>query len=82
MCSFAQHNSKHDLTHAFLKRIVVVDNKILSSCARKETLFNFILVPTASEEPRVKKLLIQHVETVHHSGAVEDVLHSLLVIIH
>lgn len=32
----------------------------------------------ASEEPRVKKLLIQHVETVHHSGAVEDVLHSLL----
>lgn len=32
----------------------------------------------ASEEPRVKKLLVQHVETVHHSGAVEDVLHSLL----
>ncbi|KAM0898073.1 hypothetical protein ACQ4PT_022157 [Festuca glaucescens] len=32
----------------------------------------------ASEEPRVKKLLDQHVETVHHSGAVEDVLHSLL----
>ncbi|XP_047087497.1 RNA-directed DNA methylation 4-like isoform X1 [Lolium rigidum] len=31
-----------------------------------------------SEEPRVKKLLVQHVETVHHSGAVEDVLHSLL----
>ncbi|KAM0884647.1 hypothetical protein ACQ4PT_030880 [Festuca glaucescens] len=33
---------------------------------------------TAQEEPRVKKLLVQHVETVHHSGAVEDVLHSLL----
>uniref|UniRef100_A0ACD6AL18 Uncharacterized protein n=1 Tax=Avena sativa TaxID=4498 RepID=A0ACD6AL18_AVESA len=32
----------------------------------------------ASEEPRVKKLLVQHVDTVHHSGAVEDVLHSLL----
>lgn len=32
----------------------------------------------ASEEPRVKKLLVQHIETVHHSGAVEDVLHSLL----
>ena len=33
---------------------------------------------SAQEEPRVKKLLVQHVETVHHSGAVEDVLHSLL----
>ncbi|KAL6640573.1 hypothetical protein ACP70R_021696 [Stipagrostis hirtigluma subsp. patula] len=32
----------------------------------------------ASEEPRVKKLLVQHIETVHHSKAVEDVLHSLL----
>lgn len=36
---------------------------------------------TASEEPRVKKLLVQHIETVHHSEAVEDVLHSLLVIL-
>ncbi|XP_066336495.1 RNA-directed DNA methylation 4-like isoform X2 [Miscanthus floridulus] len=33
----------------------------------------------ASEEPRVKKLLVQHIETVHHSEAVEDVLHSLLL---
>lgn len=33
----------------------------------------------ASEEPRVKKLLVQHIETVHHSQAVEDVLHSLLL---
>uniref|UniRef100_A0A0E0MIU2 Uncharacterized protein n=1 Tax=Oryza punctata TaxID=4537 RepID=A0A0E0MIU2_ORYPU len=33
---------------------------------------------TASEEPRVKKLLVQHIETVHHSEAVQDVLHSLL----
>ncbi|CAN6178021.1 unnamed protein product [Urochloa humidicola] len=33
----------------------------------------------SEEEPRVKKLLVQHVETVHHSGAVEDVLHSLLL---
>ncbi|KQJ89605.1 RNA-directed DNA methylation 4 isoform X2 [Brachypodium distachyon] len=32
----------------------------------------------ASEEPRVKKLLVQHVETVHRSEAVEDVVHSLL----
>ncbi|KAL6905758.1 hypothetical protein ACP4OV_003359 [Aristida adscensionis] len=32
----------------------------------------------ASEEPRVKKLLVQHIETVHHSEAVGDVLHSLL----
>ncbi|KAJ1264472.1 hypothetical protein BS78_08G003200 [Paspalum vaginatum] len=33
----------------------------------------------ASEGPRVKKLLVQHVETVHHSEAVQDVLHSLLL---
>jgi len=33
----------------------------------------------ASEEPRVKKLLVQHIETVHHSEAVEDVLYSLLL---
>uniref|UniRef100_A0A0E0R395 Uncharacterized protein n=1 Tax=Oryza rufipogon TaxID=4529 RepID=A0A0E0R395_ORYRU len=32
----------------------------------------------ASEEPRIKKLLVQHIETVHHSEAVQDVLHSLL----
>ncbi|KAL6653348.1 hypothetical protein ACP70R_008926 [Stipagrostis hirtigluma subsp. patula] len=32
----------------------------------------------ASEEPRVKTLLVQHIETVHHSEAVEDVLNSLL----
>ncbi|KAF0895262.1 hypothetical protein E2562_008589 [Oryza meyeriana var. granulata] len=32
----------------------------------------------ALEEPRVKKLLVQHIETVHHSKAVQDVLHSLL----
>ncbi|KAG2559623.1 hypothetical protein PVAP13_8KG008501 [Panicum virgatum] len=31
------------------------------------------------EQPRVKKLLVQHIETVHHSQAVEDVLHSLLL---
>ncbi|CAN6277010.1 unnamed protein product [Urochloa humidicola] len=36
-------------------------------------------VPTASEEPRVKKVLVQHIETVHHSEAVEDVLQSLLL---
>jgi len=42
----------------------------------------FLLVMSAaSEEPRVKKLLVQHIETVHHSEAVEDVLHSLLVIL-
>jgi len=40
-----------------------------------------LAMPTASEEPRVKKLLVQHIETVHHSEAVEDVLHSLLVIL-
>jgi hypothetical protein len=40
-----------------------------------------VSVLTASEEPRVKKLLVQHIETVHHSEAVQDVLHSLLVII-
>ncbi|XP_062203159.1 RNA-directed DNA methylation 4-like isoform X1 [Phragmites australis] len=33
----------------------------------------------ASEEPRVRKILVQHIETVHHSEAVEDVLHSLLL---
>jgi hypothetical protein len=37
-------------------------------------------MPTASEEPHVKKLLVQHIETIHHSEAVEDVLQSLLVI--
>jgi hypothetical protein len=41
--------------------------------------FNLITMPTASEEPRVKKVLVQHIETVHHPEAVEDVLHSLLV---
>ncbi|XP_015697826.2 RNA-directed DNA methylation 4-like isoform X1 [Oryza brachyantha] len=39
---------------------------------------NKVSVLTASEEPRVKKLLVQHIETVHHSEAVQDVLHSLL----
>ena len=39
-----------------------------------------LAMPTATEEPRVKKLLVQHIETVHHSEAVENVLHSLLVI--
>uniref|UniRef100_A0A0E0MIT2 Uncharacterized protein n=1 Tax=Oryza punctata TaxID=4537 RepID=A0A0E0MIT2_ORYPU len=39
---------------------------------------NKVSLLTASEEPRVKKLLVQHIETVHHSEAVEDVLHSLL----
>ncbi|OEL27248.1 RNA-directed DNA methylation 4 [Dichanthelium oligosanthes] len=34
--------------------------------------------PGAKEEPRVKKLLVQHIETVRHSEAVGDVLHSLL----
>ncbi|AQK38684.1 RNA-directed DNA methylation 4 [Zea mays] len=34
----------------------------------------------ASEEPRVKKILVQHIETVHHSEAVEDVLQSLLLV--
>ncbi|KAL5224016.1 hypothetical protein ABZP36_010655 [Zizania latifolia] len=34
--------------------------------------------PRDSEEPRVKKLLLQHIETVHHSEAVQGVLHSLL----
>uniref|UniRef100_A0A0D9XNB1 Uncharacterized protein n=1 Tax=Leersia perrieri TaxID=77586 RepID=A0A0D9XNB1_9ORYZ len=34
--------------------------------------------PKALEEPLVKKLLVQHIETVHHSEAVQDVLHSLL----
>ncbi|CAL5098676.1 unnamed protein product [Urochloa decumbens] len=33
----------------------------------------------SEEQPQVKKLLVQHVETVHHSEAVEDVLHSLLI---
>ncbi|CAL4989966.1 unnamed protein product [Urochloa decumbens] len=33
----------------------------------------------SEEQPQVKKLLVQHVETVHHSEAVEDVLHSLLL---
>ncbi|TKV99065.1 hypothetical protein SEVIR_8G015300v4 [Setaria viridis] len=33
----------------------------------------------SEEQPRVKKLLVQHIETVHHSEAVEDVLHSLLL---
>jgi len=33
----------------------------------------------SEEQPRVKKLLVQHIETVHHSQAVEDVLHSLLL---
>ncbi|PVH33457.1 hypothetical protein PAHAL_8G006000 [Panicum hallii] len=32
----------------------------------------------SEEQPRVKKLLVQHIETVHHSQAVEHVLHSLL----
>ncbi|KAJ1273774.1 hypothetical protein BS78_05G010000 [Paspalum vaginatum] len=34
---------------------------------------------SAKEEPRVKKLLVQHIETVHHSEAVGDVLHSILL---
>ncbi|PVH33462.1 hypothetical protein PAHAL_8G006000 [Panicum hallii] len=33
----------------------------------------------SEEQPRVKKLLVQHIETVHHSQAVEHVLHSLLL---
>ncbi|TVU44464.1 hypothetical protein EJB05_03907 [Eragrostis curvula] len=33
----------------------------------------------ASEEPRIKKLLVQHIETVHHSEAVGDVVHSILL---
>ncbi|WVZ54870.1 hypothetical protein U9M48_005614 [Paspalum notatum var. saurae] len=35
--------------------------------------------PGAREEPRVKKLFVQHIETVRHSEAVQDVLHSLLL---
>ncbi|KAF8698046.1 hypothetical protein HU200_035557 [Digitaria exilis] len=36
-------------------------------------------IAEASGESRIKKLLVQHIETVHHSEAVEDVLHSLLL---
>nr|CAB3467229.1 unnamed protein product [Digitaria exilis] len=39
----------------------------------------WLAMPTASGESRIKKLLVQHIETVHHSEAVEDVLHSLLL---
>ncbi|CAL4897249.1 unnamed protein product [Urochloa decumbens] len=51
-----------------------------SSLSISEPPFSSSADAKASEEqPRVKKLLVQHVETVHHSEAVEHVLHSLLL---
>jgi hypothetical protein len=69
-------NSAHFGTNNYRTQLEKNDSSASFTCE----LIYLLLMPTASEEPRVKKLLVQHIETVHHSEAVEDVLQSLLVI--